>query len=141
MTDITRISEAEIDRLAATGDVWDAEPVKGAPLQHYGAAEVKSHVDPELAQDIDEALTDLENDPKPVFEGFNYRQLSDAFEAVRAFGDWKARILAYVSAKNLAVIEAAIVFFTATEPTVTPVPGNWYRIEAAGYRMGPAGDH
>ena len=121
MTDITRISEAEIDTLAATGDVWDAEPV--------------------LDPTVDAALTALENDPKPIFQGYTYRELIAAFSVVENPDDWKAAVFGFVTEKNLEVTKAAVEFFTATEPFPVPVGGTWYRITAIGYRMGPAGDH
>lgn len=68
--------------------------------------------------------------------------LSAVYDKVKS-ADWKDAIDAVV---ELTVVEAAMVpyaveFFTATTPTVTLVGPGTYKVTAAGYRAGPAGDH
>ena len=69
-------------------------------------------------------------------------QLKAAFDFVAVSGDWKAPIDSIVADRFVDVTLAAISHFTAT---VGRVKGHatvgHVRIQAAGYRMGPAGDH
>ncbi len=64
------------------------------------------------------------------------------FEQVADRADWKAPIRAYVRQADQQAVADAIEFFTATTAVFipTPTPG-WLRVEATGYRAGPAGDH
>ena len=79
------------------------------------------------------------------------------FAAVRP-ADWKAAINAVVTETGLKAltfgardvtaaldnIREAVAFYTATEATITPIVLDGekaYRVTAAGYRMGPVGDH
>jgi hypothetical protein len=58
--------------------------------------------------------------------------------------DWKAPIDSLCHESEREATAKAIIFFTATEPTFTPLqvgPRGWLRVTAKGYRMGPAGDH
>ncbi|HLA19792.1 MAG TPA: hypothetical protein VJ253_10770 [Dehalococcoidia bacterium] len=69
--------------------------------------------------------------------------LERAFRFVQDPADWKAPIDCYVrfpSADALTLIEAAVQHFTATPAEVEPVGEGVYRVRAAGYRAGPAGD-
>lgn len=71
---------------------------------------------------------------------FTRRELMDAFSAVEEPGDWKAPIDQVVPEDfDLDAIAAAVEFFTATEATFTDAGGRRVRVEADGYRMGPAG--
>lgn len=73
--------------------------------------------------------------------GYSHRALKEAFEAVCQPHDWKGPISAIITADKLAITEAAIMFFTATETQGFPLVDGRYRIRARGYRNGPAGDH
>lgn len=74
------------------------------------------------------------------------QNLETAFFDLRPLGaDWRAPIHYRVFAPTIAereLLHAAIIHYTATVPTFreTEHPG-WYRVDAAGYRAGPAGDH
>jgi hypothetical protein len=78
--------------------------------------------------------------------------LHAAFRLVADASDWKAPICAVVNvpadeppAAFRALLARAVEYFTATTPTfveiVTDGLGLKLRVEAAGYRRGPAGDH
>jgi hypothetical protein len=77
------------------------------------------------------------------FAGFCQQELDAAFRRVAPAGDWRAPISAEVRGDDVNVVCAAITHFTASEPTIAEVVerknGRFYRIEAAGYRAGPAG--
>lgn len=68
-----------------------------------------------------------------------------AFDLVAPAHDWRASIDAYVSddaldaaSLSLAEIADSVMFFTATEATLTRTGHGW-RVRAVGYRNGPAG--
>jgi hypothetical protein len=46
--------------------------------------------------------------------------------------------MATIKRQDVEVVYRAIVFYTATEPTFTHLSGEIYRVEAMGYRNGPA---
>ena len=80
---------------------------------------------------------------RPAF-GWSQEQLEKAFSAVQNKVDWKAPIIAWVNMADLAVTLIAIEYFTATKGKVVMVEprfGNHVKVEANGYRNGPAGDH
>jgi hypothetical protein len=68
-------------------------------------------------------------------------RLAGAFDRVRSIRDWQAPICAEIAAEDRAVVEQAVIWFTATVPTFDPVPGAADRlsVKAAGYRRGPWG--
>lgn len=79
-----------------------------------------------------------------TYKGFPVEALKTAFTAVHDPKDWKAPILCNVLGEHVALVCAAIEYYTATEPTVELVmQANRisYTIRAIGYRQGPAGDH
>ncbi len=67
-----------------------------------------------------------------------------AFNMVQNRQDWKGPIDASIDADlcevSEEVISDAVVFFTATVPTITHENGKLI-VKAIGYRKGPAGDH
>lgn len=76
--------------------------------------------------------------------------LKAAFDLVANKTDWKAPVDAYVEGETCDfsedVICRAVEFFTATTATVSRgidcgAVASTYRVRAAGYRAGPAGDH
>lgn len=81
--------------------------------------------------------------------GYRESELIEAFNRVKNKEDWKAPIRAVLgptTEAELALIEYAIQFYTATTARVThKVDANGTvtatLIEADGYRAGPAGDH
>jgi hypothetical protein len=76
-------------------------------------------------------------------------RMQKAFNLVAPASHWKDRIDATVRVRDLDAaglriddVREAVVHFTATVPTITHhrfVP-NAYKVDAAGYRAGPAGD-
>lgn len=63
------------------------------------------------------------------------------FNLVAPTTHWKDRIDAVVpNGISLDTIKDAVVHFTGTVPTFTPVAAG-YRVQAIGYRAGPCGDH
>lgn len=71
--------------------------------------------------------------------GFTLEQLDAAFLKVRTEGDWRAPIDAIIDEADRAVVEAAVVYFTATEAMFTSAGEGKLHVMAVGYRMGPAG--
>ena len=65
------------------------------------------------------------------------------FEQIANKKDWKKPINAVIVAASKALVEEAIIHFTATIPTFEPVKNrpSYLRVRSEGYRMGPAGDH
>lgn len=82
---------------------------------------------------------DFEEDLE-VYGGYSRRELSKAFDKVRNPDDWKAPISAWVPRHDMFVVQAAVEFYTATEPKVTVYP-DMVHVQSIGYRSGPAGDH
>lgn len=84
---------------------------------------------------------------EPVFRGFCKGELDDAFNRVAPAGDWRDPIDAKCWEVDRDAVEAAVLFFTATQPAFEALPaaqghaglGRRLRVTAAGYRMGPAG--
>lgn len=87
-------------------------------------------------------------------EIFTQEELRAAFDQVtQGMGDWKAPINADIDvehkglARTVSLLKAAVMHFTATEARIIFVgthigrPMHALRVEAKGYRMGPAGDH
>lgn len=87
---------------------------------------------------------------------YTQEELKQAFDIVtQHMRDWKAPICAEVDVAHaelgrmVNLIKAAVMHFTATEATVyhlgtygeQPNTLHALRVEAKGYRMGPAGDH
>ena len=74
------------------------------------------------------------------YHGYTEAELQEAFKAVRG-PDWRDPINALIVADDLAVTQAAIVFYTATQPAAYQFLEGYYLVTATGYRAGPAGDH
>ena len=78
---------------------------------------------------------------------YTHEELTAAFEAVQDPADWKAPIcVALAPTVNIALVVAAIEFYTATTPRVslrlcTATTPTRIIVESEGYRAGPAGDH
>lgn len=91
----------------------------------------------------DEEYTQFE-----VVPGFVLPELEDAFDKVMPpGGDWHGPIDGKCWECDKEAVRAAVIYFTATVPTIEELPPNQgnpalglrYRVTAAGYRMGPAG--
>lgn len=79
------------------------------------------------------------SDEDQTYRGFPVSELRKAFKVVQDQQDWKAPINAPLyDGANLALYEAAVVFFTGTMPNFRTVDGVTWCM-ALGYRMGPAG--
>ena len=63
-----------------------------------------------------------------------------AFDSVCDAEHWKNPIDSECEKSNRALIEEAIRYFTATVPTFKELPNGKLRVQAKGYRLGPAGD-
>lgn len=74
-----------------------------------------------------------------VFEGFTEAELSAAFNSVADPDDWKAPVDAVCLKADRERVKAAVIFYTATEPMFFPNDETTIRVEADGYRAGPAG--
>ena len=74
--------------------------------------------------------------------GFTQDQLARAFDRVRNPRDWKGPIRAVIPAADRQAVQKAVIWFTATVPKFSSVPGkaDWLAVTAPGYRLGPAGD-
>jgi hypothetical protein len=79
---------------------------------------------------------------------YTQEQLEMAFNKVKPITHWKDPINRIIEAKDKDIIAAAIIHFTATEPVFSELENTnavnknlWLRVQADGYRMGPAGDH
>jgi hypothetical protein len=83
---------------------------------------------------LDEVVSDL---------GYTRQQLNDAFKMVHDPDDWKAPINNVIPGHPVTKekVREAILFYTATNATFTELDDGRCRVEAAGYRLGPAGDH
>jgi hypothetical protein len=85
-------------------------------------------------------------------------RMHKAWELVRPTEDWKAPVDAYVTSNEVKDVYEAVIYFTATTPTVEYVGvmsssmnspkfarfkkgDHICRVKAIGYRNGPAGDH
>lgn len=80
---------------------------------------------------------------KKLTGGWPAELLATAFDLVSNKKDWKAPIsYDHVKTELKELVAAAVEFYTATEATFEPsgVEGYW-KVKAAGYRAGPAGDH
>jgi len=88
-----------------------------------------------------------------AFLNYTHNDLEIAFNLVKNKTHWKDPINALIEPKDIPSVDAAIRYFTATEPKFTcvgRVASNsdskncftyFVHVEAAGYRAGPAGDH
>ena len=77
-----------------------------------------------------------------TYNGIKYtpEQLDAAFDMVKNPTHWKDPIETVIDDAHIAVVEAAIIHFTATIPEFFHDKGQTY-VVADGYRAGPAGDH
>ncbi len=76
-----------------------------------------------------------------VSGGYTREILQDIFTAIQNPKDWKAPIIAEIAPSLEDKVLHAITFFTATTPTFTVLESGYLKVEADGYRKGPAGDH
>jgi len=82
-----------------------------------------------------------------IYDGYTKEELSSAFDSVKDASDWRSPIRADVPSSKIDVVVAAIRYYTATDPEVSPSVAfgrTWpdrFNISSVGYRMGPAGDH
>lgn len=72
----------------------------------------------------------------PVFRGYARRDLFEAFEMVQS-ENWKMPVDKVLprelSMAERDVVEAAVVFYTASKPKFEALPGHLLRVTAAGY--------
>lgn len=68
-------------------------------------------------------------------------ELKPYFDRVCNKSDWKRKIDAFCRIEDAEKVIRAIAFFTATEAKITRMNDEWVRVQADGYRLGPAGDH
>lgn len=96
----------------------------------------------ELLPPPEPAQQDLDLTGAAFDEGYSLDDLAAAFETVHDPDDWKNPIDAKVSGQMVDVTVAAIIFYTATVPTVSlDLDTMKYCVRSIGYRAGPAGDH
>lgn len=77
-----------------------------------------------------------------VHRGYTQLELLQTFDNICDPIDWKKPIEAIVMGQFLHRVVAAIEFYTATNPTVTPagkLNRRVFRVKSEGYRQGPAG--
>ncbi|MFQ5684952.1 MAG: hypothetical protein ACE5HC_16990 [Candidatus Binatia bacterium] len=76
------------------------------------------------------------------YKGYCVSDLRKVFDRIADKKDWKGPIYATCPGESVALVVAAIEFFTATVAHVWRNPDTMqYLIESEGYRNGPAGDH
>ncbi len=82
-------------------------------------------------------MRSYEFNPKTA-TGYTLAQLAEAFDRVRNPRNWKAPVLAVISASDRPVVEQAIRWFTDTEPRFEPAAGADDRVvvTAPGYELG-----
>lgn len=68
-------------------------------------------------------------------------ELKPYFDQVCDRHDWKRPIDAFCRIEDAEKVMRAISFFTATSAKLTRMNYEWVRVQADGYRRGPAGDH
>ena len=73
------------------------------------------------------------NDPKPVFLGYNRKQLHEAFDAVKDKKAWKMPIDAVIPKDKVEVTSAAIGFFAGGGAESFTLKNGKVRIIAPGY--------
>ena len=78
---------------------------------------------------------------KGLAKEFTHRELTLAFEKVQDPHDWRAPIDCWIDKNDVALYEAAIIYFTGTTPLIFVPSGNTktWRIKSVGYRNGPCG--
>jgi hypothetical protein len=70
----------------------------------------------------------------------HHKAMQDAFNLVCNPADWRAPIYdAVIDAADEDRVREAVIYFTATVPTFSPMKGGKLRVNAVGYRNGPAG--
>jgi hypothetical protein len=69
---------------------------------------------------------------------YTQNQLEEAFKKVQNKEHWKNPINSCCKNEDLLVTIAAIRHFTATEVTYFNLGNGWFKVEAPGYRLGPA---
>ena len=87
-----------------------------------------------------EAKLSPEDEARFVLNGVTYfaGDLRRTWNEVKNPGDWKAEVSALVPLHRADAVEAAIVYFTATEVKRTEVIDGKILLESVGYRRGPA---
>lgn len=77
----------------------------------------------------------------PTYLDYSQEELEQGFNIVKNPDDWRAPInwVGPMDDETLALVRVAIDFFTATEAHVRDLGFGEVRIQAKGYRMGPAG--
>ena len=91
---------------------------------------------------VDDPATDPIDDHR--HNGIRVGELRAAYDRIRNPVDWKAPIDAILRLDQVPIAQAAVEFFTATKLRITTSyaePRNYVRVQAIGYRAGPAGDH
>jgi len=87
---------------------------------------------------------------EPRYAGFTVEELKRAFEHVEDYDDWRNPIDAWVTEAMFLVTSAAVEFYTGTKLRIVDKAVlkrangdglSTYRVQADGYRKGPAGDH
>jgi hypothetical protein len=108
-----------------------------SPAAWQARAADYSEPEPRKADSRLRLVVDVPGNDLPI----SMERLAGAFDRVRSIRDWQAPICAEIAAEDRAVVEQAVIWFTATVPTFDPVPGAVGRLSvtAAGYRRGPWG--
>jgi hypothetical protein len=76
------------------------------------------------------------NDPKPVFLGFNRKQLQEGIDLVKPKPNWKMPISKVIPRDKINVVDAAIGFFCGGGAEFFDVKdANKVRVVAPGYYM------
>lgn len=76
-----------------------------------------------------------------TMDPYTPEQMKEVFDKITPAGDWKGPIDAVVEVKELDLICEAVAHYTATEVDFSLLDSGQVRVQALGYRMGPAGDH
>ena len=79
-------------------------------------------------------------DESRTFEGWKVSDLRAMFDCIAPKDDWKAPIDTWIDQGEFTIASAAVRFFTSTELTITVRLRDRIRVQADGYRAGPAGD-
>jgi hypothetical protein len=88
---------------------------------------------------------ELERGSLVVYKGYRWSDLKRQIDSVTNPDDWRGPIEVFKAPEHVAITIAAIEFFTATEPKVSPLRDAMtgdimaFEITSEGYRNGPAG--
>lgn len=88
-----------------------------------------------------EAMGDKATDFPKVFGPYSHEELQKAFDGIVNKDDWRDTIDGWVPISDAPVVEAAIAYFTSTQPVQEEKNEDLQtvRITSPGYRNGPAG--